>query len=277
MIQVLSLEQIVHKIENLETFDALVSDGSFAIKIEAYVPIVCFAIHNGHQFSKGLSQKCLLNDYERWYEEDPLTYEFIKTQPIVLTGNDSRYAYDLNRSTDEAIYKIAWGKSVWKEPLNDAQRKESLNKHAGFYYITDMLLIQLHKLHLNVVAFDMHSFNYKRLSKHAPVFNLGTILIKEQKYRSLVDLWLSELQAIEISEIVTEVEENDVFIGDGNLAQHITEMHSNTLVLVTEIKKIYCDELTGEIYNSILNSISIQLNNSIHKFKILLENNYGIT
>ena len=35
-------------------------------------------------------------EYERWYEEDPEIKNMIVSQPIVLSGCDSRFEYDLN-------------------------------------------------------------------------------------------------------------------------------------------------------------------------------------
>ena len=96
----LSIESIKSKIENQELFEAVSSDNSFRIKINDYVPYACFAIHEGHQLRTSLKDICLLNEHERWYEEDPHTVDFIKSFPIVIEGLDSRYEYDLNRPTD---------------------------------------------------------------------------------------------------------------------------------------------------------------------------------
>ena len=115
--QRLSVSEIISKIENEETFNAVTDDYSFSLKIEKYVPYLCAAIHDGHQFRKELWDKCLHTEYDRWFEEDPCTKDMIKTQPIVLAGRDSRFEYDLNRSPEDAIYQDAWGKKLWKKPL----------------------------------------------------------------------------------------------------------------------------------------------------------------
>lgn len=103
----LLVSEIILKIENHEIFEAVSKDYSFTIKIDQYVPYVCGAVHDGHQFRKKLWENCLHTEYDRWFEEDPCTKEMIKTLPIVIAGCDSRFEYDLNRSPESAIYEDA--------------------------------------------------------------------------------------------------------------------------------------------------------------------------
>ena len=91
----LSIENIISKIENEETFEAVSNDYSFTIKIDEYVHYACAAVHDGHQFRKSLWENCLHTEYERWYEEDPCTKEMVQSHPMVISGYDSRFEYDL--------------------------------------------------------------------------------------------------------------------------------------------------------------------------------------
>jgi hypothetical protein len=52
---------------------------------------------------------------------------------------------------------------------------------------------------------------------------------------------------------------NDTFGGNGYFLKYITENFRNTLVLATEIAKVYCDELTGVIFPEVINRIELQL------------------
>ncbi|MGE4287605.1 MAG: N-formylglutamate amidohydrolase [Salinivirgaceae bacterium] len=262
----LSLSKALDKIKWQIPFEALVDEGSFYVKVEAYVPVICFAIHQGHRFSSELQTKCVLSDYDRWYEEDPHTLNFIAGQPIVLAGCDSRYAYDLNRSPREAIYDTAWGKKVWHTPLSEIEKSNSLKKHRAFYLLVDVLLQQLSKRFLNLVVFDMHSFNFRRMPNPAPDFNLGTVLIKQAAFRPQVEQWLMMLRKIALPELSLRVAENEVFVGDGYLAEYINSTYSQVLVLVTEIKKIYVNELTGETYEAVISSLAKQFNRLIGQF-----------
>ena len=58
------------KINDREVFNAVSEDYSFTIKIDTYVPYVCGAVHDGHQFRKELWSNCIHTEYERWFEED---------------------------------------------------------------------------------------------------------------------------------------------------------------------------------------------------------------
>ncbi len=104
----MTIKEIINTIKSGKTFHAIAEDGSFTIKIDRYVPYVCTAIHNGSNLRHDLTNKIALDEYERWYEEDPHTADFITSMPITLVGNDSRFEYELNRK--EPIYEEAWGK-----------------------------------------------------------------------------------------------------------------------------------------------------------------------
>lgn len=235
----LTVDAVISHIEAGQTFETLTACGCFYIRIEEYVPFACFSIHNGHRMRPELEKKCLLSGHERWQEEDPHTLDMICSLPVVVSAMDSRYEYDLNREAENAIYEKAWGRKVWKRPLTDRQRKESIDRHADFYRIVHSLISVLEKKFGSLLVFDIHSFNYRRLEKEAPVFNLGTEKIVNPAYRKYTDHWLSQLRKFRLSNIDVTVGENDVFRGNGFLLSYIGTHFSNTLVLATEVKKIY--------------------------------------
>ena len=143
----LSVKEIIALIKSKTTFEAVADDYSFRLKIENYVPYLCGAVHDGHQFRQSLWDHCLHSEYERWYEEDPCTHQMVHNQPIVITGCDSRFEYDLNRPPETAIFDTAWGKQLWKEPLSKKEKSASLNKHGAFYQVVHALVDQLEKMH----------------------------------------------------------------------------------------------------------------------------------
>ncbi len=251
----LSTDEFIQHIEKEEVFEAIHKDGSFKLKIEDYAPYVCAAIHNGHQFRKELKKLTILSEYERWYEEDPHTTDFISSFPIVLEGCDSRFEYDLNRSPENAVYETAWGKQCWKKPLSSKQKNTSLRKHAEFYRVVNALVQKIEEKHEACIVFDIHSYNYKRWDRPVPVFNVGTENIDKRKYKSVTQIWLNELAKIELPDIENTTQENDVFFGRGYFLNYITSHFHKTLVLATEVSKIYCDELAGTSYPSIINAI----------------------
>lgn len=256
----LSVAEIVQRIERKETFEAVSDDYSFTIKIEDYVPYVCGAVHDGHQFRKELWENCLHTEYERWYEEDPCTKQMVRSHPIVIAGLDSRFEYDLNRAPDTAVFDTAWGKQLWKNPLPEAMKQKSLEKHSTFYAIIHALIAQLEALFPKVIIFDMHSYNWKRWDREVPVWNLGTHNIDNERFDGIVNDWEAKLGSIKLPNgIKTTTGINDTFQGNGYFLKYITQNFNNTLVLATEISKIYCDELTGVIFPEVVQAVEKQL------------------
>lgn len=259
----LTIEEIVRKIELGITFEATPPDDSFRIKIDDYIPFVCAAIHNGHQFREELQENCLLDDFERWYEEDPETASFIRSFPIVIVGNDSRYEYDLNRSPKEAIYDVAWGKKVWENPLPDEQKKNSLDKHTNFYRVVHALISKIEQRFGSCIVFDIHSYNYKRYNRYLPLFNLGVDKVDQNRFNPIIKHWFKELRKVALPDIVNTVAINDIFYGHGYFLSYITDNFKNTLVLATEVKKVYCNEETGENYPLVISLLTQGLKRSI--------------
>lgn len=271
----LSVHAIIEKINNEELFTATVEDGGFSIIIEKYVPFICAAIHNGSEMNEGLSNKCALDKATRWYEEDPLTGEFIESLPIRIVGNDSRYVYDLNRSEDDAIYDVAWGKDVWKEALSDAEKEQGIKWHREFYAVLKALVHKIEDKFGASIVYDIHSYNHMRGQVHEsyPVFNIGTERIDQKRYAKYVTKFMKELDKIKFENLENRVAENEVFYGRGYLAQFITTRFKDTVVIPLEIKKIYCDENTGDIFPSIVHIMSEGLKRAIVSTSLYFNNN----
>ncbi|MAT89561.1 MAG: hypothetical protein CMC35_02610 [Flavobacteriaceae bacterium] len=259
-----SVQQMIQAFEAQETFEAVAEDYSFTLKIQEYTPYVCGAVHDGHQFRRELWENCIHTEYERWFEEDPCTKAFVDAMPIVISGNDSRFEYDLNRDPENAIFDTAWGKKLWKQPLTENEKAISLNKHSAFYLVVHALIATLEKIHEKVVVYDIHSYNWRRWDREVPVINLGTSNIDNDRFGTSVEAWrasLAELDLPGVSETTSLV--NDTFFGNGYFLKYITENFKNTLVLATEFKKIYCDELRQVIFPEVVAAIAKQLPDKI--------------
>jgi uncharacterized protein (TIGR02421 family) len=257
----MTINEIIKAIKSGETFKATSDDKSFTIKIDRYVPYVCTAIHDGNNVRAELLGKIALDDYERWYEEDPHTADFIASMPITLVAHDSRYEYELNRK--QPVYEEAWGKKVWKKPLSKKELKISVQKHENYYKVTHALIEKLESDFGASLVYDVHSYNHKRWDRKVPVFNIGVEKIDNKKYAKYIDNWKSELESIELKGIDVNAEINDVFFGRGYNLEYITKNFKNTLVLATEISKVYCDEETGEIYPQIIKNIQARFKKAI--------------
>lgn len=260
----LSVSDIISNIKSGKVFEAVSDDYSFTIKIEEYVPYVCGAVHDGHQFRQALWDNCLHTEYERWYEEDPCTKQMVHNFPIVIAGCDSRFEYDLNRPPETAIFDTAWGKQLWKDVLPETEKQHSLCKHANFYKVVNALMAKLESNFHNVIVFDMHSYNWKRWDREVPVWNLGTSNVDNDRFGSLIESWRSKLEAMQLPNGIQSTSKiNDTFQGNGYFLKYITQNFRNTLVLATEISKIYCDELSGVIYPEVVKSVENQLKDLI--------------
>ena len=275
--QKLSIADIISKIKAEETFHAVASDYSFIIKINEYVPYACAAVHNGHQFRKELWTKCLHTEYDRWYEEDPMTKNMVKPHPIVISGLDSRFEYDLNRDPEHAIYEDAWGKQLWKEPLTENETLRSLKKHQNFYKVVFALIKTLELKFGCCVVYDMHSYNWKRWDREVPTWNLGTTNIDNGRFGNAVEGWRKQLSEIKLpNDIPTTSKVNDTFQGNGYFLKFITNNFNNTLVLATEVAKIYCDEQEQVLYPEVVAAIRKGLKKQLPEHALNFYNIYSI-
>lgn len=262
----LSIDSIIQKIANGERFHAVAEDYSFSLKIEDYVPFVCAAIHDGHQFRPELWEKCLHTEYDRWYEEDPETKTMIAGLPIVLAGRDSRFEYDLNRSPADAIFETAWGKQLWRSPLSESEKSSSLTKHANFYKVVDALIHKIESAFGACVVYDMHSYNWKRWDREVPTWNLGTKNLNNERFGSVIELWREYLEGIELPYNIKQTAAiNNTFYGNGYFLKHISGKFKHTLVLATEIAKIYCDEYKQLVFPEVVETVAFQLKHLIPK------------
>ncbi|WP_066218414.1 N-formylglutamate amidohydrolase [Formosa haliotis] len=272
----LTIKNIVKKIEAREHFHAVASDYSFTIKVEKYVPFICGAIHDGHHFKRDLWEYCTHSEYERWYEEDPETKHMVSNCPIVISGLDSRFEYDLNRSPEEAIYKDAWGKPLWKKPLLKSLRDRALNKHKNFYKVLHHLVATIESIYGHAIVYDLHSFNIKRWDRDIPTWNLGTSNVDESRFKKVINGWRHMLTEIKLSKhIPSTAGINDTFQGNGYFLKYITANFKNTLVLATEIGKVYCDEIKEIIYPEIVTNVREQLGLKIKQHASQFYNTYS--
>ncbi|WP_417346665.1 tyrosine/phenylalanine carboxypeptidase domain-containing protein [Ferrimonas sp.] len=255
--QTLSLTEAIELIEAATPFTAVV-EGCLEVKIDAYMPVVAAAIHAGGQLRRDLLDNCLLSNKERFYEEDPATDQFISSQPITLVGRDSRFEYDLNRPRAlSTYYRSAWSRQVWQRPLSAKQRERSHLKHQCFYTLFDALLAKLEGLFPNVLVFDIHSYNHKRIERQVPLFNVGTAQIDMERWGTVVERFNRELNRIKLSDIKVESKLDEVFQGRGYLIAHTNARFDRTLVLPTEVKKVYMDEESGTMFPLVVQDLSL--------------------
>ena len=262
--QKLSIDRIISNIKQGLRFEAVADDYSFTLKIDDYPHYLCAAVHDGHHFRKELWENCRHTEYERWFEEDPATLEMIRTLPLVIAGCDSRFEYDLNRDPENAIYKDAWGKELWKRPLSEDMIKKSLAKHQNFYKVVHALVEKLESVHPVCVVYDIHSYNWQRWPREVPTWNIGTANIDFVRFEKDIELWRRALAEIALpGKIPSTALVNDTFFGNGYFLKFISANFKNTLVLATEVAKIYCDENSQRMFPEVVRAIEEGLRGKI--------------
>lgn len=260
----LPVSEIISKIKAGDIFEAVSSDYAFTIKIDDYLPYACAAIHDGHQFRKELWDNCIHTEYERWYEEDPETKNMVQSHPIVIAACDSRFEYDLNRAPEDAVFVTAWGKQLWKTPLSEAMKTKSLEKHANFYKVVSALVKTLESKFGFCTVYDMHSYNWKRWDREVPTWNLGTSNLDNDRFSDVIEQWRKSLSEIQFPNAIKSTSLiNDTFQGNGYFLKYITQNFKNTLVLATEIAKVYCDEYEQVIFPEVVKKVEQELKTRI--------------
>jgi hypothetical protein len=190
----------------------------------------------------------------------------VKSQPIVIAGMDSRFEYDLNRAPETAIYEDAWGKQLWKKPLPEEMHKKSLQKHINFYKVVHALISKLEEKFGNCIVYDMHSYNWKRWTREVPTWNLGTSNVDNNRFRKEIESWRAILEKTPFPKGITATSKiNDTFQGNGYFLKYITQNFNNTLVLATEIAKIYCNELEQILFPEVVSSVEKYLKTELKK------------
>jgi hypothetical protein len=182
------------------------------------------------------------------------------SHPILIAGCDSRFEYDLNRVPEEAVFETAWEKQLWKHPLPESEKSKSLQKHTDFYKVIHALISKLEAKFGVCIVYDMHSYNWQRWDREVPTWNLGTSNIDNNRFGEQVESWRQILASIELPNNIKQIAKiNDTFQGNGYFLKFITNNFNNTLVLATEIAKVYCDEHNQINYPEVVASVEEQL------------------
>ncbi len=220
-------------------------------------PIVCTAIHNGHELSEKVKQNLAISEQTQFYEEDPFTEKFTKICNNRIIVNTSRFEVDLNRAREKSVYlklKDAWGLSVWKSHPTKEVLKESYRKYEGFYRIVKHHFTEMEKRFGKFFVYDIHSYNHRRNGIKAPIDNpsknpeiiLGTNNMPE-KWMPLVYEIQHNLQKFDFFDRNLDVRINIKFAG-GHFSRWIhRNFPDSACCLAIEFKKIFMNEWTGEV------------------------------
>lgn len=222
---------------------------------DSFSPLVALAIHNGHRLPEALVPYTEISAEDRFREEDPHTGSIAQDYANHIILETSRFAVDLNRSPDKAVYQKpedAWGLKVRTGELPNivlaGLRQSYTNWYATLQYQIDRMLSR----HPVIVALDIHSYNHRRGGPDAPPdpqeknpdIILGRSNLSEDHYPLIEDL-RRRLDGQSLGAHSLDVR-CDVKFPGGYLPRFLHERYPGRVICVAvEFKKIFMDEHSG--------------------------------
>jgi N-formylglutamate deformylase len=221
-------------------------------------PVVATSVHAGHELRPDIAAAMVLDETERFREEDPHTDRIAAVVPDRVVTTRSRFEADLNRPRREAVYRRpedCWGLEVWRDGvLSDELFEGSLETYDAFY---DALAPRLDALAERgpFVLLDVHSYNHRRDGADAPPapasdnpeVNVGTGSLDHDLFGPLVERFMGDLRDASLGCGPLDARENVAFEGR-NLAWFVHDRYPRVgCVLALEFKKTFMDEWSGEL------------------------------
>jgi N-formylglutamate deformylase len=221
-------------------------------------PVVATSVHAGHELRPDIAAAMVLDEAERFREEDPHTDRIAAVVPDRVVTTRSRFEADLNRPRREAVYRRpedCWGLDVWHGgTLSDELFEGSLATYDAFYAALAPRLDALAERG-PFVLLDVHSYNHRRDGADAapapaednPEVNVGTASIDRQTFGPLVERFLADIRTGAPGCAPIDARENVSFEGRA-LAWFVHDRYPGTgCVLALEFKKTWMDEWTAEV------------------------------
>jgi N-formylglutamate amidohydrolase len=238
-------------------------------------PLVGTAIHNGHGLPAGLAAYSVISEEGRLREEDPFTEFAIRDMPNRIVVHQSRFAVDLNRPRNQAIYlkpEQSWGVEVFAPPPSPELVARVLRMHDQYYEALRTFLGQLVEQFGRFVVLDIHSYNHRRDGRAAsatsielaPEINIGTFSMDRARWAHVVDPFIERLREFQFRGKQMDVRENVAFQGRGEQTRFIHSAFPRSgCAIAVEFKKFFMDEWTGEPDREALDAIRAMLGSTV--------------
>ena len=230
--------------------------GSFVFQ-DSKTPILAFSIHNGHHISPELLAYTEVDEATRMMEEDPYTCGFAGLFPNFFVPHASRFAIDLNRSPEKAVYlkpEDAWGLPVRKGDLAADLLERLYKAHEAWYKLVHYQISRLLQTHSHLLILDLHSYNHRRDGMDAPcapqIDNPDIIIGRSNICREQYPLVESLRELIDGSPFQGGKIDCrcDVKFSGGYFPRWVNATFSGScLCLAIEFKKTFMNEWTGEL------------------------------
>ncbi|HNQ43809.1 MAG TPA: N-formylglutamate amidohydrolase, partial [Candidatus Cloacimonadota bacterium] len=134
-------------------------------------PLLAFAIHNGHRMPKAILNFTEVSEADRFREEDPHTGRFAQRFSNHIIVHTSRFALDLNRPLNRAVYQHpedAWGLKVRNQEIPAEVMMDLQSSYQEWYCLVKYQINRLLERHEFLTILDLHSFNHRRGGPDAP-------------------------------------------------------------------------------------------------------------
>jgi N-formylglutamate deformylase len=228
-------------------------------------PVLALAIHHGHHLPSSLLPYTPISADTRYREEDPYTGDIAAYYANHIIIETSRFAVDLNRSPQRAIYlkpQDAWGLKVRSDDMPDSIVQELQDSYKNWYALLRYQMDRMLSQHPFVFVFDIHSYNHRRKGPDAepdpqaenPDIILGRSNMISEFY-PLVDDLRERLDGQDFFGHKLDVR-CDVKFPGGQLSRWLHDTYPERLICIAvEFKKIFMDEHSGKLNPVSLNKI----------------------
>lgn len=229
-------------------------------------PVIATAIHGGHHLRPDIVRWSGLADDVRLREEDPFTDRWLAIARNQVRVDTSRFEVDMNRPRDAAVYvdsDSAWSLDLWTAPLPEQVIEASLDEYDAFYRDLAAACDAVAAGNPRFVVVDLHSYNHRRGGPDAavddpeanPEINVGTGSIDRAEWEDVVDAFSNAMREFPFDGGHLDVRENIRFKG-GYMSRWINNRYQQRgCALAIEMKKIFMDEWTGAVDESVLEAI----------------------
>ncbi|MDZ4181739.1 MAG: N-formylglutamate amidohydrolase [Candidatus Cloacimonadaceae bacterium] len=247
------------------------------------LPLLALAIHAGHEMPDELLSISGISEAERFREEDPFTDRVAELFPNRILPRASRFAIDLNRSPDKAIYLLpedCWGLKARNSSIPDEVLNKLRADYTDWYQLLKYQIDRLLRIHPFLVVLDLHSYNHRRggaSAKPDPQSENPDIIIGRSNL---------ELAHYPAAQALCEMLDGapfqggsidcrqDVKFSGGYLSRWLNHHYPQSLIcLAIEFKKTFMDEWSGELDHDAFAELKALFHASVQRW---LSDIYGI-
>lgn len=234
---------------------------------QGHGPVLCTAVHAGHQLRSELRPFLYADDESLRREEDPLTDVLASMGDDVFCSYQSRFEVDLNRSREKAFAtdpKETWGMQVWRERPPEDLIEQSLSQHDCFYRRMAKWIEAMIEEYGKVLLLDIHSYNHRRNGPDAPPMpaasnphiDLGLTTLDAVRFGSLAESFSHTLAQQPCQDIELDVRGNVRYPDGGHWPEWVYANYGDDVCTITlEYKKFYMDEWSGQGYLPIIEDL----------------------